>query len=129
MKGRGAEMGKPFPFYKMYPADAETDANFRGMTDGELGFYWRCLNHAWINGYLPAAPEARARMLRTPRREADQRWMRVGLCFMPDPSDPARLVNPRQERERADIIERSERAGKSARVRWSGDANASVSHG
>ncbi len=102
-------MGKALPYYKMYPADAETDENFRAMNDTELGFYWRCLNHAWINGSLPADPENRARTLRTTRRTADKLWDRVGKCFIETEDDHLRLVNRRQEEERDRAISKSEK--------------------
>lgn len=103
-------MSKALPYYKMYPADAETDENFRAMTDEELGFYWRCLNHCWINGSLPADPEERARVMRTPQEIADRLWKRVGKCFVEFAEDSIRVVNRRQEKEREEARSKSEKA-------------------
>lgn len=118
------------PFYKMYPADAETDANFRLMDFAERGFYWSCLNMSWINGGLPADPEDRARLLSAPRDLADRYWVRVGRCFVASP-DGLTMVNPRQERERAEVQTASERASQKAHKRWNNvpnDATASPQH-
>ncbi len=104
------------PFYKMFPADAETDKNFRLMDFAERGFYWSCLNLAWINGGLPSDPEDRARLLSTPREIADRLWVRVSRCFVADADGT--LVNPRQERERAEAAVKSEQARQAANRKW-----------
>ncbi len=96
---------KGLPYFKWYPSDAEMDQNFRAMDDAELGFYWRCLNHSWINEGLPSDPSERARVLRTPQKLADARWLRVGKCFT---EVDGKMVNPRQESERTDAIRKSE---------------------
>ncbi len=117
------------PFYKMFPADAETDAGFRMMTYAERGVYWTCLNLCWINGGLPADPADRARMLGLSQRQADRYWVRIGRCFVSDAD--GMLVNPRQERERAEAIASSERAREKANKRWEktpNDAAASPQH-
>jgi len=93
---------KALPYFKLYPSDAELDENFRAMDDSELGFYWRCLNHSWVNHGLPADPETRARVLRCEKSYADIQWQRVGKCFGPMKGNPDRLVNPRQEKDRPD---------------------------
>lgn len=109
-------MSRPLPFYKMYPADADTDENYRIFTDEELGFYTRCLNHSWVNRGLPADAEDRARALKTPRRTADRLWLRVGRCFAIC-DDATRFLNPRQERERTEAIGKSALAAESVRQR------------
>lgn len=95
---------KKLPYYRMYPADAETDENFRLLTDEELGFYWRCLNASWNNTGLPEDPEMRARSLRTERSEADRKWVSVVRCF---DLQSGRYVNNRQEKERALALQKS----------------------
>lgn len=95
---------KKLPYYRMYPADAETDENFRLLTDEELGFYWRCLNASWNNTGLPEDPEMRARSLRTERSEADRKWVSVVRCF---DLQSGRYVNGRQEKERALALQKS----------------------
>lgn len=116
-------MAKTLPFYKFYPADAEVDANFRSMDDADLGFYWRCLNHAWINGGIPADPKERARVLRTRVDTADKRWERVGKCFVNSTLYPDRLVNPRQESERLLATSKSVKATESIKARYERTTN------
>ena len=109
---------KALPYFKFYPGDAETDENFRSMDDAEKGFYWRCLNHSWLNCGLPADPDERARALGSDRKYADKQWVRVGRCFSVSPEDASRVVNRRQEEERLKAKLKSERATKSVRTRY-----------
>jgi len=93
------------PWFKWYPKDFETDERVRLMTDEELGFYVRCLNHAWLNRGLPA--DANAEQLQCKcNANAMQRifgvsqeylfgvWEKVGECFVLEGN---RLVNKKQE--------------------------------
>jgi uncharacterized protein YdaU (DUF1376 family) len=114
----GGGVVKGLPYFCWYPADAETDENFRAMTDAEVGFYLRCLNHAWINGGLPTDAGERARAMGRSRAQADRLWNRVSRCFVPDANDPARLINRRQEEERDRATERSKKGTQSAKARW-----------
>jgi len=103
------------PYYKMWVADAEVDENFRAMNDTELGFYWRCLNHSWINLGLPLDPGERARALRTSRKAADKHWLRVGRCFA---ENGDRYFNRRQEKERIRAREKSGKCSDAVRTRY-----------
>lgn len=111
-------MAKGLPYFKWYPADAEMDRKYRAMGDADLGFFHRCLNYAWSEGGLPADATSRARVLGRRKAEADKRWEVVGECWVPSPGDPSILVNPRQERERASAISKSEQASGAIRKRW-----------
>jgi hypothetical protein len=111
------------PYFKWYVADAENDEKYSAMDDAELGLYHRCMNKSWSNGGIPADPEERARLFRLPREIADERWKRVGKCFVPSATDPKRLVNPRQEIERADAISKSLKAKTSRLSRAKGQAS------
>ena len=111
-------MSKKLPFFQWYPADADTDENFRAMNDSEIGFYLRCLNHAWRNDGIPADPEMRARVLRDKREYADKQWKIVGRCFVPDPEHPDRLVNPRQYEELQKASRKSSVNADAANARW-----------
>ncbi len=100
-------MAKDLPFFKWYPADAETDEVYRAMTDAEVGFYHRCLNLAWINNGLPADPAERARLLGRNRRRADANWTeRVASRFSVS-SETGKLVNRRQAEELQKARERA----------------------
>lgn len=91
-------MSTQLPWYKMYPADADTDENFRALTNEELGLYWRCLNHAWINHGLPGDPDAIATVLRENFKNFRKSWKRLEKCFQLN--SEGRYVNQRQEEER-----------------------------
>ncbi len=111
------------PFFKWYPADADTDQNFRAMDDADIGFYIRCLNHAWINGSIPADPKERARVLRTRLNTANKRWQRVGKCFVTSSLHPDCLINSRQEAERDFAVKKSQLAKESVKVRIERSSN------
>jgi len=117
-------MPKAYPYFRWYPADADTDQKFRVMDDADLGFYLRCLNHAWLNGGIPADPIERARALKTPLKRANKRWERVGQCFTNSREQNAMLINPRQESEREYAVQKSQLASESAKVRYERSANA-----
>jgi len=91
-------------WFKFYPSDFDTDENVRLMDDADLGFYLRCLNHAFINGSLPADMGRLARIMRCSTEYAADRWRTVGKCFVAG-ADAERLVNPRQEKDRIEINE------------------------
>lgn len=114
---------KALPYFQWYPSDADTDENFRAMSDEEIGFYVRCLNHAWMNDGLPVDPEERSRILKTPLKIANSRWVRVGRCFQ---EIAGRYVNRRQEEERTKAQTKSESATKSVRSRYERRANVAL---
>ncbi len=101
---------KGLPYFKWYPADAETDESYSVMTDLELGFYHRCLNKAWINGSLPAEPVELARVMKVSQVYLSRVWPVVGRRFDVSDTDPTRLINSRQESERIKAIGKSEQA-------------------
>jgi len=117
-------MPKVLPYFRWYPADAETDTIYSSMTDAELGFYHRCLNWAWINGGIPADPAARAKALRHRVDTANKLWKTVGKCFVTCQLDSRFLVNPRQEMEREVASRKSQLAMESAKVGSERRANA-----
>ena len=100
---------KDLPYFRWYPADAESDDKYSAMTDEELGFFHRCLNKAWINGSIPSDSEERARVLRTPKDEADRLWIRAGRGWKQLYYDESRMVHPRQEIERKEAIRLSKK--------------------
>jgi hypothetical protein len=116
-------MPKELPFFKWYVLDAETDENFKAMSDAEVGFYLRCLDHSWINQGLPADLKERALVLNRSTAYIRRMWVRVGRCFEPSPTDQHRLINPRQEQERTKALSRSDAASKSIRTRWERNTN------
>jgi hypothetical protein len=119
----GGSKLKALPYFKWYPADAECDQNFRAMDDADIGFYIRCLNHAWINGSIPADPKERARVLRTRLDTANKRWVRVGKCFVNSTLYPEQLINLRQETERSLASLKSLKAAESVNHRYERNTN------
>ena len=111
-------MAGKLPYYAFYPSDCDTDERVRAMDDAEFGFYVRCLNHAWINGSLPSDLDELARVIGRDPEYVKRVWRRVGQCFVPHPSDPGRLVNPRQEAEREKAMRRRTVAQQNSMRRW-----------
>lgn len=106
---------KDLPYFRWYPADAETDESYASMTDAELGFYHRCLNRSWINDGLPTEPKDLARRMGVTLPYLKKIWATVGSRFDVSPAT-GRYVNPRQERERLLVIGKSEKAAFAARL-------------
>jgi uncharacterized protein YdaU (DUF1376 family) len=102
------------PYFKWYPADAETDEDYSAMNDTELGFYHRCLNRSWINSGLPADHARLARLLKVSPAYLQKMWTRVGKKFQLS-ENTGRLVNKRQEDERTKAVSKSEKSANAAR--------------
>ncbi len=111
-------------WFKWYPADAEMDENFRSMSDADIGYYIRCLNHSWINGSIPADSKQRARALGVQPHYDKTRWGRVGPCWVLSSQDKNRMVNRRQEFEKEDARKKSLKAAESVKARY--DRNTTV---
>jgi hypothetical protein len=116
---------KDLPYFRWWVARAETDDNYRAMTDQELGFYHRCLNLAWVNGGLPADLDALARLMRVRRSYLDKLWPAVGKCWF---ENDGKLLNRVQESEREHVISKSLSAAESAKVRYERSASALRTH-
>ena len=121
-------MPSSFPYFKWFPADAETDNFYASLSDEEVGVYHRLLNRSWINDGIPADPETlRALVHRTPA-SFKKLWEKLSSRWIESPRDKNRLVNPRQESEWQKAIEISEnnkRPGNAnaSRTRTERDAN------
>lgn len=111
------------PYFQWYPADCDTDEKVKSMSDAELGFYVRCLNHAWLNRGLPADSKERARCLRVSESYLSKMWARVGNCFELSPHDQNRLVNNRQEFERSKALDKSKNNTRAVRTRYERSTN------
>lgn len=109
------ERGKP-PAFQWYPKDCDTDESIRLMDDRELGFFIRCLNHAWLNDGLPNNLEEIARLIGRSKVYVEKVWQRVGHSFVL--CQDGRLRNQRQEKERE--TQTSFRASRkaAAHTRW-----------
>jgi uncharacterized protein YdaU (DUF1376 family) len=107
----------------MYAKEWTSSETVRLMSFAEKGLYIDLLNYAWVNDGLPAEPEKIARMVGAGVEEFAALWSSVSLNFVA--GEDGRLRNPRQEKERSQVFEKSEKARASAKRRWSdGNANA-----
>lgn len=103
------------PYFKWFPAIAESDEKYRRYSVEELGFFHRCLNHQWTNCGIPSDPIERAEVLRLNRRVCDRLWKTVGKSFVSCERWPGRLVNPRLDKEWSELRLKSERNANAAR--------------
>jgi uncharacterized protein YdaU (DUF1376 family) len=127
--GKGATQLKTLPYFRWYPADAVGDEFYAHLTCAELGVYHRCLDHSWMNDGIPADTAALAIICHMSRKPFEKVWGKVNQRWSASPRDPARLVNPRQERERDYAIrvgENNKRPGNANafKSRTDGDKNA-----
>ena len=104
----------------MYPADAETDENFRLMSLEERGMFWTLLNHAWINDGIPFETMRLSRLCGITEERFKSLWKCVGECFY---LDNGRMRNKRQEEERTYAIEKSKKATDAVRTRYGRSTN------
>lgn len=91
------------------------------MTDEQAGAYIRMLCWAWKNGGLPNDERAIRQLGRWSRPAWQRIWTVVGLKWE---LRGGRLVNPRQELERAETLRRSNAARENAEKRWLSGGNA-----
>lgn len=95
------------PAFQAYPADFLASPKTAAMTTEEIGCYWLLLCYGWLDGSLPDDEAFLARLTRMSRARFAKAWKLVGQCF--ERREDGRLVNPRQERERAFQVEYRER--------------------
>ncbi len=119
---------KELPYFRWFPADAKADENYSAMTDEQLGFYHRCLDHSWLNNGIPANLDELACVMKLSRKQIDKRWERVGKCFEVSARDPDRLFNQRQEEEREEARKASERARSNIQKRYHGTTTVEKSY-
>jgi uncharacterized protein YdaU (DUF1376 family) len=110
------------PAFQWYPKDIETDEYVMLMDNRQFGAYVHLLNHGWIHGGIPSEIAAQAHLVKETSARWAKMWPLIAPCWQPHPSDPARLVNPRQERERTGQAkhksERSDSGKRGAEKRW-----------
>ncbi len=106
---------KGLPYFRWWPADAETDSTYAAMTWAERGFYHWCLNYSWINNGLPGDVQQIAKAARMSSREFAKLWECVGKCFT---NVDGSYRNRRQEEERSHATTKSERATAAVRTRY-----------
>ncbi len=102
-------MAKLLPYFKWYPGDAEGDDFYSlTLTNEELGIYHRLLNRAWMNDGITSDMDVLAAFCRMSRGQFDEVWKKLSKRWVVSPRDESKLVNPRQEEERASAKLKSE---------------------
>lgn len=108
------------PAFQFYATDFISDAPVMAMTLEERGAYITLLCIAWAEHGLPDDHKRLARVLRVTPRKFAEIWEALEICFEKD--DHGRLVSPRMEKVRAEMLKRSEGAKKAgrkgAKKRW-----------
>jgi len=116
-------MPDKFPYFRWFPSDAEGDNLYASLSFAEVGLFHKLLNKAWPNGGIPADPQEIAKILGRDAAEVAELWPRVKRCFVQKRNKNLQMVNPRQERERKHVMERSKQARTSALKRHSNNSN------
>ncbi|MFN2388026.1 MAG: hypothetical protein ABR575_00245 [Actinomycetota bacterium] len=93
------------------------------MSIEEEWAYRRLLDHAWLEGSIPADARQLKPLLRDiPIRRVREIWEGIQVCWAAHPTEHGRMVNPRQERLREELdartVERSVSGGFGADQRW-----------
>lgn len=108
--------------FLLWARDWLTDERVALMSPAAKGVFIDLLAHAWLEGSIPACSEHRARIVRVDVAMLEQLWRELGPLWVEHPTEPGRLVNPRQEREReqqqARRKSRVDKATKAANDRW-----------
>jgi uncharacterized protein YdaU (DUF1376 family) len=118
------------PAFQFYPNDFLSDRNVIVMSMQERGIYITLICHAWQSP-LPSDVAQLARICGTPLTSFRKLWPALAVCFRPHPENPAVLIHPRLERERAKQVEyrqkqsdRGKASGAARRKPHEPDANA-----
>jgi uncharacterized protein YdaU (DUF1376 family) len=106
------------PYYPLYVNDFEGSERVRMMNLSEIGLYILCLNRQWNVGSIPSDIGDLSKAIKWDRREVAKCWPAVSKCFVPIASDPTRLINERQHKERQKALTKSERASQAVRTRY-----------
>ncbi|MCP4661016.1 MAG: YdaU family protein [bacterium] len=98
-----------------------TDERVLLMTWEERGMYVWLLCHSWLEVGIPIDGNSRARLLRISPQKERRVWGAIGPCWE---ERDGRLVQPKQEEIRAELLEyrdKQSRSGKAgAAKRWGG---------
>ena len=103
------------PYFPFYPGDFLMATGH--WTNAEVGAYLRLLCHQWANGSVPADERRISNIVGVHGADFIEMWSVVRAKFTAD--GEGRLVNPRLEKVRAEVDDRSDKARKAAQQRWS----------
>jgi uncharacterized protein YdaU (DUF1376 family) len=105
--GSPDDMAKPqstkFAAFQFYPRDFLTSSKVARMSLTEIGIYFTLLCYAWLDNGLPCEVDQVARLVRIPAARFKKMWQGpLSECFV---KKDAKLVNPRQERQRQELVD------------------------
>jgi uncharacterized protein YdaU (DUF1376 family) len=118
---------KPLPYYPLYVNDFDESHRVLAMNLAEVGLYLLALNESWKRGSIPDDPRRVAMLIRKDAREVQKAWPVVRACFMENGA-PGRLVNLRQETERAKALSKSLKATSAVESRYQESILANGNH-
>lgn len=90
----------------------------RAMTPEAKGCYIDLLVYGWKHSGIPARPVELRALTGLSSGRFRRVWEQVGPMWQNKPGDPGRLINERQERERAEVAATSQRMRAIANARW-----------
>lgn len=101
--------GRKDPAFLFYAADWLLSEEVTSMTLEQQGAYMRLLCFAWLHGSIPATHATLQGLLGLSKDEEGfaRLWAVVSRCWVEMPGTPGRLINQRQEHERAERKRRS----------------------
>lgn len=109
----------------------ESDDLAMQLNEVEEGLFHRMLRRSWMNYSIPADLKQLANICRTNLNRLKKAWLKIEPLWKPHPNLPGRLINLKQESERAWVAAKSDASRQAAVKRWNqqktqetGDANA-----
>jgi len=109
-------MASELPYMRLWVGDLFADPVARAMDEAEFGLYMLALCHSWQEGSIPADEARRAKALGVTKPRLRRLWPAIERKWESDGNGG--LVNPRQERERAEARSKSQKAKEAAETRW-----------
>lgn len=79
----------------------EADELAMQLSESEEGLFHRMLRRAWMNGSIPDNLDTLASICRTRPSTMKKAWVRIAPLWKGKEDDPGRLINSKQESERA----------------------------
>ncbi len=109
---------KRWPYFKWFASDMESDEWFQGLTDAEIGYYVRLMNHCWTNGSIPSDSAHRCRLFRIHHKTEQAAFKNLSRMFQEDLKDPSRMVHGPLQGQLKDCTSRSVKATESVNHRY-----------
>lgn len=109
-------MASELPYMKLWVDDVLADIQELGLSDEEFGAYIKLLLIAWKKEHIHADVKANARYVSASPGRLKTLWGSFKQKWVSDGNGG--LVNPRQEKERAEALGKSEKARLAANKRW-----------